>query len=86
MPAEVLNAAFGLPRPAGDKSVGSADGADGTRYLVTVTRVEDGDMATMTESEIDGMRQFLACRASNLDFDGFYQALEQDASIDRSAL
>ncbi len=83
IPQEVNRAAFNLPRPADGKSIGSADGADGTRYLITVTRVEDGDLATMTEAEIDGMRRFLANRASNLDFDAFYQALEKEASIDR---
>lgn len=86
IPPEVLRTAFELSRPTGDKSVGSAEGADGTRYLITVTRVEDGDLATMTESEIDGMRRFLANRASNLDFDGFFQALEKEASIDRPTL
>ncbi|MGE0622526.1 MAG: SurA N-terminal domain-containing protein [Pseudomonadales bacterium] len=86
IPPEVLTAAFSLPRPAADKSVGSAQSASGTRYVVTVTRVEDGDLATMTEADIEGMRRFLANRASNLDFDGFFQALEKEASIDRPAL
>jgi hypothetical protein len=85
VPQEVLGAAFGLPRPGEGKSVGSAQGADGTRYLITVTRVQDGDLATMSESEIDSMRRFLVERASRLDFESFYQALEDDASIDRPA-
>ena len=65
--------------------MGSATGADGTRYVVTMTRVEDGDLSTMTEAEIEGMRQFLANRSRSTDFDGYYQALEKDASISRPA-
>jgi peptidyl-prolyl cis-trans isomerase D len=83
VPAEVLSAAFELSRPVAGKQVGSAQGADGTRYVITMTRVEDGDLSTMTEAEIQGMRQFLATRAQTMDFDGYYQALEKDASISR---
>lgn len=84
VPPEVLSEAFALTRPVGGKQVGSAQGADGTRYVITMTRVEDGDLSTMTESEIEGMRQFLANRSQTMDFDGYYQALEGDASITRS--
>ena len=49
VPAEVLSAAFELSRPVDGKQVGSAQGADGTRYVITMTRVEDGDVSTMTE-------------------------------------
>ena len=48
-----------------------------------LTRVEDGDLSTMTETEIAGVEQFLVMRGSNLDFEGYYSALEQDASIRR---
>lgn len=85
VPPEVLSAAFELTRPITGKQVGSAQGADGTRYVITMTRVEDGDLSTMTETEIQGMRQFLANRAQTMDFDGYYQALESDASISRPA-
>jgi hypothetical protein len=50
-----------------------------------MTRVEDGDLSTLTEAEIDGMRQFLVTRAQTMDFDGYFQALEADASISRPA-
>ncbi len=86
IPTEVLGEAFSLERPQDDKQVGSATAADGTRYVVTMTRVEDGDLSTMTEAEIDSMRQFLANRASSQDFDAFYRALEEDASISRPVL
>ncbi len=83
VPSEVLSAAFELPRPSAGKQVGSAQGVDGTRYVITMTRVEDGDLSTMTEAEIQGIRQFLATRTQTMDFDSYYQALEQDASISR---
>ncbi len=86
VPPEVLSAAFELTRPSNGKQVGSAQGADGSRYVITMTRVEDGDLSTMTEAEIQGMRQFLANRAQTVDFDGYYQALEKDASISRPVL
>ena len=85
VPPEVLSAAFEMTRPVSGKQVGSATGADGTRYVVTMTRVEDGDLSTMTEAEIEGMRQFLANRSRSIDFDGYYQALEEEASITRPA-
>jgi peptidyl-prolyl cis-trans isomerase D len=85
VPPEVLAEAFGLSRPVEGKQVGSAQAADGTRYVVTMTRVEDGDLSTMTEAEIEGVRQFLANRAQTMEFDGYFQALEADASISRPA-
>jgi peptidyl-prolyl cis-trans isomerase D len=85
VPPEVLSEAFSLPRPVEGKQVGSAEGTDGTRYVVTMTRVEDGDLSTLTEAEIEGMRQFLVTRAQTMDFDGYFQALEADASISRPA-
>ena len=83
VPPEVLAEAFSLTRPVDGKQVGSAQSADGTRYVITMTRVEDGDLSTMTEAEIDGVRQFLANRTRTMEFDGYFQALEADASITR---
>lgn len=84
VPQAVLAASFKLTRPLdGNKRVDSVEGPAGERYLITLTRVEDGDVLTMTEAEIGGVRQFLAQRAPNLDFEGFYSALEEDASVQR---
>jgi len=57
--------------------------ANGNRYVVTVTRVVDGDVSTMTESEIAGIQRLLAQRAANVDFESFYNTLEAEASISR---
>ena len=51
----------------------------------TVAVAADLLTGTMTEAEIQGMQQFLATRAQTMDFDGYFQALEQDASISRPA-
>ena len=84
VPQPVLQVAFDLQRPSdGAKSVGEAALPDGGRAVVTVTRVEDGDIVIMAEREIENMRDFLDNRAANLDFAAFYDTLEQDASIDR---
>ncbi len=85
VPREVLQTAFGLERPADEvaKVVGEASSVAGEKYVVTVTRVEDGDVSTMAESEINTVRGLLANRVSNVDFEGFYRTLENDASISR---
>ena len=85
VPREVLLTAFSLERPADEvaKVVGAASSVTGEKYVVTVTRVEDGDVSTMAESEINTVRRLLANRVSNVDFEGFYRTLENDASISR---
>jgi peptidyl-prolyl cis-trans isomerase D len=84
VPREVLEAAFALQRPAvGEKAIDEAVSANGNRYVVTVTRVVDGDVSTMTESEIAGIQRLLAQRAANVDFESFYNTLEAEASISR---
>jgi peptidyl-prolyl cis-trans isomerase D len=84
VPREVLQVAFNLVRPPeSDKVVGDARTVTGEKYVVTVTRVEDGDVSTMTESDITIVRRLLADRASNVDFEGFYRTLEEAASIQR---
>jgi len=84
VPAEVLQSAFSLRRPAaGGKSVGEVQLADGDPAVVTVTRVEDIEADALSESEISGVKTFLADRASRTDFEGFYQSVEAEASIRR---
>ena len=83
-PASVLAAAFDLPRPAqGGRSLGEASlGAQGAA-IVTVTRVQEGDLATLPEAELEGLRSFAATRRGNLDFAALQRALEADADIER---
>ncbi len=85
VPRPVLDAAFALPRP-GDtgKSIGDAVLPDGGLALVTVTRVQDADVAALPEAELDGMRRFLGNRVAQLEFGGFFESLREEASIRRA--
>jgi hypothetical protein len=51
--------------------------------VVTVTRVQDGSVDTLTKDELDGLRRLVADRTARLDFGGFYETLEREASIRR---
>ncbi len=85
IPRPVLDAAFALPRP-GDagKSIGDAVLPDGGLALVTVTRVQDADVAALPGAELDGMRRFLADRVARLEFGAFFESLSEEASIRRA--
>lgn len=84
VPEPVLHAAFTLPRPTDrSKSVGESALDDGGHAVITVTRVVDGDLAIMAESEISSLRGFLDDRAGNLDFAAFVASIEHEASISR---
>lgn len=83
-PAAVLEAAFDLPRPAqGGRSLGEASLGPQGIAIVTVTRVQEGDLATLSEVEMEGLRGYAAARRGTLDFTALQQALEADADIER---
>ncbi len=84
IPREVVKVAFTLPRPVeGDKSLGEAILTGGDKAIVTVTRVRDGDLSTMSEAEIQRVKVDLANRSSQMDFSALYGTLEVEASIKR---
>ena len=83
-PAEVTAAAFALPKPPeGGRSVGEASLGEEGEALVTVTRVVDGDLAAVSEVELDTMRGYFASRGGTLDFAALQAALNADADIGR---
>lgn len=83
-PQGVLSAAFALPRPLdGERSVGAASLGDTGAALVTVTRVVDGDLAALSEAELDTMRDYFASRNGSLEFAALQTALDVDADIQR---
>ena len=86
-PPAVLEAAFALSRPEdGGKSVGAAAlGVEG-EAIVTVTRVIEGDVSTLADSELDGLRQLFVARSETLDYDALYQGYLADADISRPVL
>src|SRR5690606_16271356 len=84
VPRAVLQAAFELARPPeGGRVVGRADLPNGPA-LVTVTRVQDGDVAALTEAELNGMRTFLGNRVARLEFGALYETAQAAASIRRA--
>lgn len=84
VPRPVLQAAFELPRPQpNDKSVGEAMMPDGGMAVIAVTRVQDADVAEISETELDGMRRFLADRVANLELGALFQTLQDQARIRR---
>ncbi len=86
-PPGVLEAAFALSRPQdGVKSVGSAALGSGGKAIVTVTRVVDGDVSTLADSEMDGLRQLFVALSETLDYEALYQDYLADADISRRML
>jgi peptidyl-prolyl cis-trans isomerase D len=84
VPREILQAAFALRRPEeGGKTVGQAPLEGGGQAVITVTRVQDGNFEALSEIEVDGIQRFLADRSARVDFEGFYQSVEEGASIAR---
>ena len=85
VPGEVRRFAFSLPRPPeGEKSVGVVDLADGAA-LVTVTRVEQGDVNTLAQAEVEQLRQIAQQRAARQSFQGLLRAAEDRLGVDRPA-
>ena len=83
-PETVLSAAFALPRPAdGERSVGEAGLGDEGAALVTVTRVVDGELGTLSDAELDTLREYFASRNGNLEFASLQTALDSSADIER---
>jgi len=84
VPRAVLEAAFALPRPGSDgRSVGETTLPRGGMAVVAVTRVVEGDVQALTESELAGMRQFLGNRVSRQEFAALFETLRQQGSIAR---
>jgi len=85
IPAQILAAAFDLPRPTeGEKSVGLAGIPDGSA-LVTVTRVVQGDINTTTDAEVAELRRISENRTARFDFQSFFQAAQERLGVSRPA-
>ena len=83
-PEEVVAAAFALPRPPeGGRSVGAASLGEEGEALVTVTRVVEGDLAAVSDAELETMRAYFASRGGTLDFAALQAALDAVADIER---
>jgi peptidyl-prolyl cis-trans isomerase D len=83
VPAQVLQAAFELPRPpAGEKSIGEATLPDGAA-LVTVTRVEQGNVDVTTDTDVAQLEGGLQNRTRQVDFSSFFRAAEDELGVSR---
>ncbi len=83
-PPGVLAAAFALPKPAeGSRSVGEASLGDEGEALVTVTRVVDGDLAALSDAELETARAYFANRSGGLEFAALQASLNAEADIER---
>ena len=80
IPRSILTKAFELPKPGSSGKSLAQDPS--TRSVVTVTRVQDGDVSSMTDAELANLERYLDQRAGNLDFTSLYRTLEANASID----
>lgn len=87
VPAAALSLAFSLPRPADGKTrFGSVEAADGGAMIVAVTKVEEGDTATLDEATRSAEQRVLKDvlgRAANA---GVQEDLQARARLDRSPL
>lgn len=85
LPNAVRTYAFGLPRPpAGEKSVGSVEIAEGAA-LVTVTRVIQGDLDATLAAEAQEIRRAAENRSARIDFQSLVQAAEKELGVERPA-
>lgn len=83
IPPAVLALAFELPRPPTDKkSVGETTLPDGAA-LVTVTRVQQGNVNLTTDAEAAQLEQGLTNRTSQISFGSFFRAAEEELGVSR---
>lgn len=83
VPLEILQEAFRLPRPTtGEKSIGSADFAQGSA-LVVVTEVTPGDVNATTDTQLEQFRQIIGSRVERAELTAFFQAAESAIGVVR---
>jgi len=86
VPAEVVQAAFAVARPAADgKAHTGVVSAEGDYLLIEVDKVSDGDLAKLEETARSSREQQLQSRVGNAEFEGLTQALHDKASIELSS-
>ena len=84
IPMEIRLEAFNLVAPKDrEKSVGRGYVNGINPSVITVTRVLEGDIETMSETDIEALRQVLGNRSTSIDFGSYYKTIQQGAKIDR---
>ncbi len=81
---QVVAAAFDVPAPTEtQRAATTASLGQGRIAVVTLTAVKDGSFGALTEVERDAFEEQLGRRIGGSEFNGFFETLRNDASIDR---
>lgn len=84
IPIDIRLEAFNLVAPKDrEKSVGRGYVNGNNPSVITVTRVLEGDIETMTQNDIEALRGVLANRSMSIDFGSYYRTIQDQAKIDR---
>ena len=82
LPEDLLEAAFRMPRPGttGAQFDGLLDD-DGDFVILSLSRVDDGDVASLTDDETRRLRQALENDIGRTMFDSFVRGRRQAADV-----
>lgn len=82
-PAEVVVAAFKLPKPAQGASYSLIKLNDGTQAIVAVTAVNEPDLSVVADEEKMAMRNILSQRSGQFDYQAMMNARKKAAEVER---
>lgn len=82
-PAEVMAAAFKLPKPEQGASYSLIALNDGARAIVAVTAVNEPDLSAVSDDEKKAMRNILSQRAGQFDYQAMTEARKEAAEVER---
>lgn len=82
-PAEVVQAAFRLPKPSVNSSYSLIDLNDGSQAIVAVSAVSNPDAMTLAEEERNAMRALLGQRQGQFDYQSMVEARRTAAEVEQ---
>ncbi|MBN0987106.1 SurA N-terminal domain-containing protein [Amphritea pacifica] len=82
-PAEVMDAAFKLPKPEQGASYSLITLNDGAQAIVAVTAVHEPDLSAVSADEKKAMRNILSQRSGQFDYQAMMEARKNAAEIER---
>jgi peptidyl-prolyl cis-trans isomerase D len=82
-PAEVMAAAFKLPKPEQGASYSLITLKDGAQAIVAVTAVHEPDLSAVSADEKKAMRNILSQRSGQFDYQAVMEARKNAAEIER---
>ncbi|RTE65686.1 peptidylprolyl isomerase [Amphritea opalescens] len=82
-PAEILSAAFKLPKPDQVASYNLIALQDGSRAIVAVTAVNEPDLSEVSAEERQAMRNVLGQRTGQFDYQAMIEARTSAAEVER---